>query len=418
MAQAAEWEQLQAAQATTPAVHESDEEKRRRKRMEAHALKSAELTLLEGHEVLLAGELEQALANFEEADQYFAGSRPKLTKRMNQVRQQIEDKKASVRAAASLKAQEKAAETAKIKAAEDARLAEIEDARLAELAAEKATEEQLVRRQENAEAEEVQKVEQLRGEAKAREHAKSVRELEKLISKLVADKQTAASAEKYLEAAALQEQVAATELKIKGLVQAQFDALGIRMVTEAEFSPMLWRNSIQDTLKRALTGSSHDQAIIGYALGRGEGKQPNWTEAVKWYKLAAAKKYSNAMYVLGLCHSKGRGVPQDRERAFEYFRRSAERKDVNGMFQAAWCYYNAKGVQKDVQTALKWCKLAARSGHANAVKMLGMIKAELGEDIPELQAAKALLRNNEWRLGPGLDQGGSSASVAIPIAAL
>ena len=162
-----------------------------------------------------------------------------------------------------------------------------------------------------------------------------------------------------------------------------------RELTEADFDPQLWEDSMEQTLEGALDGGAHEQALVGYALGRGwEGAEPDWDEAVKWYTLAAKQGNAGAMFVIGVCHAKGRGVDQDWANAFRFFRAAAQREDVNGMFQTAWCYLNEKGAPHDLEQAQQWCEAAAQNGHGNAAKMLTMIEEEAAQRADPAQPRK------------------------------
>jgi TPR repeat protein len=52
---------------------------------------------------------------------------------------------------------------------------------------------------------------------------------------------------------------------------------------------------------------------------QGEGVPRDYTEAVKWYRLAAAQGDAFAQFNLGVMYSKGDGVPQDYVQAHKWF---------------------------------------------------------------------------------------------------
>eukprot|EP01052_Picozoa_sp_SAG31_P035886 SAG31_NODE_4392_length_3276_cov_1.588291_1_plen_760_part_10 len=279
------------------------------------------------------------------------------------------------------------------------RLAKSETERAASAAAEKAQEEEAWKRKQAETEAAFLKADQLQRENAARECATSLTIAEDELAGLIAAKKQAATEERYLDANSLQEKASALETKIDALMQSQFEILKMRKLSQEDFTASLWETSMANTLRRALKGSAHDQAIVGYTLGRGEGRNADWDEAFKWYQLAASKKHSNAMYVIGLCYAKGRGAMQDWEKAFEYFKNAADHGDVNGMFQAAWCFYHGKGTEKQIDAASWWSKKAAKAGHTNAVKLRDIIVTEIRPTAKaEATLVKHKLHNDQWEL--------------------
>ena len=58
--------------------------------------------------------------------------------------------------------------------------------------------------------------------------------------------------------------------------------------------------------------------------GLGQGVERDYTEARKWYRLAADKGQSNALYSLGLIYKEGLGVKQNYSKALKWFLLAAE----------------------------------------------------------------------------------------------
>jgi TPR repeat protein len=58
---------------------------------------------------------------------------------------------------------------------------------------------------------------------------------------------------------------------------------------------------------------------------RGQGVPQDYSEAVKWYRLAAEQGSANAQYVLGIMYANGRGVPQNDVQAHMWFNLAASR---------------------------------------------------------------------------------------------
>ena len=66
-------------------------------------------------------------------------------------------------------------------------------------------------------------------------------------------------------------------------------------------------------------------AKAGYSLAQGEignvyFQQGNTDEAIKWWKLAAAQGYPNALYNLSVAYDDGKVVPKDKALTYSYFK--------------------------------------------------------------------------------------------------
>ena len=53
----------------------------------------------------------------------------------------------------------------------------------------------------------------------------------------------------------------------------------------------------------------------------GDGALPGYTEAAKFFRMAAGTGHAEAMFKLGLMYAKGQGVPEDASEAAKLFRR-------------------------------------------------------------------------------------------------
>lgn len=93
-----------------------------------------------------------------------------------------------------------------------------------------------------------------------------------------------------------------------------------------------WFSSIRikvfgSRLKRTQWNAEHGMASAQCDLGqcyfKGQGVARNYSEAVKWYRKAAAQGMPEAQFILANCYYVGRGVVQDRAEAMKWFRRAA-----------------------------------------------------------------------------------------------
>ena len=87
-----------------------------------------------------------------------------------------------------------------------------------------------------------------------------------------------------------------------------------------------------------------------------------FTKAFTLYKIAAEKKYPEALFKLGYCYHYGEGTSKNSEKAFDSFKESAELGLPPAQFILSSCYRDGIGTQKDAEKTLFWQKKAAENG--------------------------------------------------------
>ena len=124
--------------------------------------------------------------------------------------------------------------------------------------------------------------------------------------------------------------------------------------------------------KAAEQGDATAQYNLGVCYEKGRGVPQDYSEAVKWYRKAAEQGDATAQYNLGVCYDKGRGVPQDYSEAVKWYRKAAEQGDMYAQNNLGYCYYNGQGVSQDYSEVVKWYRKAAEQGYARAQCNLGL----------------------------------------------
>ena len=72
------------------------------------------------------------------------------------------------------------------------------------------------------------------------------------------------------------------------------------------------------------------------------------------------------------CHAQGDGVPQDFSEAFKWWRMAAEQRNAVAQLNRGTCYAQGDGVPQDFSEALKWWRMAAEQGDIKAQFSLGL----------------------------------------------
>jgi TPR repeat protein len=157
---------------------------------------------------------------------------------------------------------------------------------------------------------------------------------------------------------------------------------------------------VGDTLDLARKAGSKEVSIAdaqletwfqtGEKYRYGKGVPENYTEAIKWFRMAAEKGHAKAQYALGGCYLFGDVfVPKDETEAVKWFRKAAEQNHAYAQSALGYRYYKGEGVEQDYVEAAKWYRKAADQGKALAQNKLGNCYYE-GEGVPQdyVEAAK------------------------------
>ncbi len=124
----------------------------------------------------------------------------------------------------------------------------------------------------------------------------------------------------------------------------------------------------------------------------GHGVKQDYSEALKWFRLAAAQGEPRAQTNLGFMYEQGYGVKQDYEESAKWFRLSAAQGFVGAQASLGFMYERGHGVTQDYAEAVKWYRLAAAQGNGTAQLNLGVIYYK-GLGVPkDLNEAQRLLK--------------------------
>ncbi len=130
----------------------------------------------------------------------------------------------------------------------------------------------------------------------------------------------------------------------------------------------------------AKNGNAVAQSCLGGMYDEGEGVAKNYTEAVKWYRLAAAQGEARGQCNLGIMYAEGKGVPKDYIEGAKWIRLAAEQGKARSQANLGVLYLNGFGVPKNQAEAVKWYRLAVEQGDASGQCNLG-VSYENGEGV-------------------------------------
>lgn len=86
--------------------------------------------------------------------------------------------------------------------------------------------------------------------------------------------------------------------------------------------------------------------------------EPNYIQALKWYRAAAELVDDEGMNRVALCYFNGLGVEVDKGLAFDWHRKAAELGNVDSMYAVGMMYLTGDGVAKNKYDGFDWLKKA------------------------------------------------------------
>ena len=122
----------------------------------------------------------------------------------------------------------------------------------------------------------------------------------------------------------------------------------------------------------------------------GYGVPQDYSEAAKWYRLAADQGLAEAQIDLGRLYEDGHGVPQDYTEAAKWYRLAAEQGQADAQFGLGVLYRDGTGVIQSYIDAHMWFNIAASAGNESAKGDRDRVATEMSQD--DLVRAQRLAR--------------------------
>jgi TPR repeat protein len=143
----------------------------------------------------------------------------------------------------------------------------------------------------------------------------------------------------------------------------------------------------------AESGSAKAQSYVGSMYESGRGVERNYTEAIRWFLMAAEHSDPYSQSHVGYLYEKGLGTARDEKVAAQWYAKAAEQGNDYSEARLASMYRDGRGVAQDFQQAANWFSKAADQGSTWAQVNLGLLYVK-GQGVP-LDHAKGivLLRN-------------------------
>ena len=118
-----------------------------------------------------------------------------------------------------------------------------------------------------------------------------------------------------------------------------------------------WPTAVKEYLPLASSGNAEAQFRVGFSYC--QGRSPNYTEAARWFRLAAQKGHANAQFNLGQLYNLGQGLARDPAEAVSWFTKAAEQGFGDAQLQLGLAYEEGNGIGRDPKEAARLYRLAA-----------------------------------------------------------
>lgn len=127
------------------------------------------------------------------------------------------------------------------------------------------------------------------------------------------------------------------------------------------------------------------QFNLGVLYARGRGVAQDFSQAARWYRLAAERGHSLAQCNLGVLYEEGTGVSQNDAEASRWYRLAAEQGNAGGQNNLGRMYEEGRGVPRDFREAGIWYQKAAVQGNSQAQANLARLSAGASEQRRGIQ---------------------------------
>ena len=128
--------------------------------------------------------------------------------------------------------------------------------------------------------------------------------------------------------------------------------------------------------ERAITCDPEYQYRVGQCYFFADNVEKDYSEAMKWYRVAAEQRHPGAQNKLGNMFERGFGVEQDGREAVRWYKSAAEQGYALAQYNLALCYEDGMGVPEDHSEALRLYALSSKQGFWRASCVLGELYSD------------------------------------------
>jgi TPR repeat protein len=143
-------------------------------------------------------------------------------------------------------------------------------------------------------------------------------------------------------------------------------------------------------------GDVEAQYKLGTTYDEGLGVSKDYTEAFKWFSLAAEQGHAHSQFRVGDMYVSGDGVAKNDGEAVKWFHKSAEQGLGNAQGTLGIMYAKGQAVPQDYVLAYMWLHLATEGNQGAA-----QFRDAVGQRMTAAQVAEAQKLAREWKAKRG-----------------
>ena len=172
-------------------------------------------------------------------------------------------------------------------------------------------------------------------------------------------------------------------------------------LTKAEQSAELekeYQSELDKWMLRAYEGDRDAQFKVGVLFTNDQFNQPDYEQAVYWYKQAARQGHVLAQYNLGHQYLTGVGVSRNEATAMGWWLKAAKQDHALAQFNIGRAYYLGIGFEKNHALSRKWFELAAANNEPKSIdilQQLGWTDAQGALAVSKLKDASVQHSNSQ-----------------------
>lgn len=159
-----------------------------------------------------------------------------------------------------------------------------------------------------------------------------------------------------------------------------------------------YQEELNNAILRAYEGDRDAQFRVGVLFTNDQFAEPDFEQAVYWYKQAARQDHALAQYNLGHQYLNGIGVLQSTETAMQWWLKAARLGHPLSQFNVGRAYYLGIGLPGDLKKSKYWFEQAAANQEPKSIEILAELKWDTLESSTAENAtdlAQTTPNNNE-----------------------
>jgi TPR repeat protein len=129
-------------------------------------------------------------------------------------------------------------------------------------------------------------------------------------------------------------------------------------------------DEFNETQRLALEGDSSAQFDLGLMYYKGQGIGQDYSQAMKWFKMAAEQGIPEAQFNLGIMYSNEEAGWHSFAEAMKWFQKAAEQNYTKAQYNIGVMYILGEGVPPNSIKAYAWLSLAYSNGEQRAKDVL------------------------------------------------